>query len=188
MRTHLAHVVSILAFAAVGLTATAASAQRVVVEEEGGGYARFRGGIDFTGGALLVSGFTAGLVGIDGRLGVQLNNLVGIYAQPHLVFGDGTYAATTGVTGVFGVSAIVDFTFDRLFIGGGGGFAYIGSAPYASPEGEVRVGFYPIVSHGRGGRRRGLMLGVDLHIIYVPDGGNALGLLEPMFQIGYEAF
>ena len=201
MRTHVACVAaSVLAFAAIGTTAATASAQQVVyvqpapravyVEGGGGDYARFRGAIDLTGGGLLVSGVSAGLVGVDARLGVQVNNLLGIYAQPHLSFGAGTYAGpgNTGFTGVAGVSGIVDFTFDRVFFGGGGGFAYVGSLPFASPEGEIRAGFYPIVSHGRGGRRRGLVIAADLHILYVPDTVGSIGLLQPMLQIGYEAF
>jgi hypothetical protein len=190
MRTHLAHVVSILAFAAVGLTATAASAQRVVVEEEGGGYTRLRAGIDLTGGGLLLDGYGIGLVGVDGRLGVQANNLLAIYAQAHLVFGGGSCGGGTcgtGLPGLFSVSAVADFTFDRIFVGAGGGFVYIGDAVNAGPELIGRFGFYPLMRRGRFGGRRGLMIGADVHLDYIPGGGGA-AFLEPMFLIGYEAF
>lgn len=188
MRIGMEQAVSVLAFVAVGLTATAASAQRVV-EDEGGGYARIRAGIDGTAGGLLLNGYGLGLVGLDGRLGVQANNLLGIYAQAHLVVGGGSCGpggCATGFPGVFSLSAVADFTFDRIFIGAGGGFVYIGDDPHAGPEAIVRFGFYPLMRRGRFGGRRGLMVGGDLHIDYIPDGSAAY--LEPMFLIGYEAF
>jgi len=188
MKTYKTHLASMLAFAAMGLVTTAASAQRVVVEEGGGGYARIRAGIDGTAGGLLLNGIGLGLVGLDGRLGVQANNLFGIYAQAHLVFGGGSCGpggCDSGFPGLFSLSAVADFTFDRMFIGAGGGLVYIGQDPHAGPEAIVRIGFYPLMRRGRFGRR-GLMIGADLHVDYVPDGSAAY--LEPMFLIGYEAF
>ena len=167
MRSQVAFVASILAFAAVGLTASTASAQRMVVVEDGrgegggGDWTRFRGGIDLTGGGILLSGYTVGVVGIEGQLGVQVNNLLGFYVQPHLVFGGGQYTAagfsSSGFDGVFGVTGLVDFTFDnRIAIAGGGGVSYTGvNNFYASPTIEGRFAFYPVENHGRGGRRRG---------------------------------
>jgi len=188
MKTQMAHVVSLLAFATIGLTATAASAQRVYVEEEGGGGARFRGGIDLTGGGVFLGNTSVGVVGLDGRLGVQVNNLLGLYIQPHLVFGGGTYLGTSGFDGVFAVDGLADFTFDRLFFGAGAGLAYTGvNNFYASPEAHLRVGFYPLVGHTRRGRR-GLMIGADLRIIYWTIPGDGTPLLEPTIAIGYEAF
>jgi len=190
MKTKNMHVVTILASVAIGLVTTAASAQRVVVvEEEGGGYSRIRAGIDATGGGLLLNGYGLGLVGLDGRLGVQANNLFAIYAQAHLVFGGGSCglgACDSGFPGIFSLSAVADFTFDRIFVGAGGGFVYLGENPHPGPEGIVRFGFYPLMRRGHFGGRRGLMIGADLHIDYVPDGSEAY--LEPMFLIGYEAF
>jgi hypothetical protein len=189
MKTQKITIVSLLVFVAIGLATTVAGAQRVVVEEEGGGYARIRAGIDATAGGLLLNGYGLGLVGLDGRLGVQANNLFGIYAQAHLVFGGGGCGpggCDTGFPGIFSLSAVADFTFDRIFIGAGGGLVYIGADPHAGPEAIVRLGFYPLMRRSRFGGRRGLMIGADLHIDYVPDGSAAY--LEPMFLIGYEAF
>ncbi len=189
MRMHMPHVVSALAFSAILATATAASAQRVVVEERGGDYTRLRAGIDLTGGAILDGGVGVGLIGLDGRLGVQLNNLFAIYGQAHFVFGGGTVPAPvdTGLTEVFSLSAVADFTFNRVFVGFGGGVSYVGYYADAGPEAILRIGFYPIERWHRWGRRSGLMIGGDLHIDYVPHGGGA-AYVEPMFLIGYEAF
>jgi hypothetical protein len=188
MTTRKTRAIGAIAFVLAMSATTAANAQRVVVEEEGGGYTRLRAGIDATAGGLLLNGYGLGLVGLDGRLGVQANNLFAVYAQAHLVFGGGTCGPAgcdTSFPGLFSLSAVADFTFDRLFIGVGGGFVYIGDDPHAGPEAILRFGFYPLMRRGRFGRR-GLMIGGDLHIDYVPDGSAAY--LEPMFVIGYEAF
>jgi len=50
---------------------------------------RFRGGVSFSGGGAFVAGWGLGFAGVDGRLGVQLNNLIGIYAQPYFMLGYG---------------------------------------------------------------------------------------------------
>jgi hypothetical protein len=190
MRSQVAFVASILAFAAVTATAGTASAQRMVAVEGGGGDSvRFRGGVDLTGGGIFLNGVGVGLVGVDAQLGVQLNNLIGIYAEPHLVFGGGSYANATGLDGVVGATGMIDFTFDRIQVGAGAGFAYTGvNNFYASPEIEGKFAFYPVMSHGFRGRRRGLMIGANVHFIYWTVPGDALPLLEPMAFIGYQAF
>jgi hypothetical protein len=188
MRTQLARVVSILAFAAAFLTATAASAQRVYVEDD---YARLRAGVDLGAGGIFLNGFGLGLVGIDGRLGAQINHLFGIYAQAHLAFGGGSCGpggCVSGLPGLFSLSAVGDFTFNRFFIGGGAGFVYLGEDPHASPEVLFRIGFYPLMQRTRWGRRRGLRVGVDLHLDYIVGGGDSVALLQPMGVIGFEAF
>lgn len=189
MRLKLVRLFSILAFAAIGTTTTLARAQRVVVEEEGGGYTRLRAGVDATAGGLFLDNYSLGLVGVDGRLGAQINNLFGIYAQGHLVFGGGTcgpVACASGLPGLFSLSAVGDFTFDRVFVGVGGGLVYIGDNEHAGPEVIGRFGVYPLMRRGRFGRR-GLMIGADVHLDYIPNGGGA-AYVEPMFVLGWEAF
>jgi hypothetical protein len=190
MRTQRARVASILAFATIGAITRTSGAQQVVVVERGGDYARLRAGIDLTGGGLFLNGVGVGLVGLDGRLGVQFNDLFALYGQAHFVFGDGTAPALLGVSGgteVFSLSAVADFTFRQVFVGFGVGGAYFGYDPYASPEALFRFGFYPLERRHRWGRRSGLMIGADLHVEYVPHaGGDAY--VEPMFLIGWEAF
>jgi hypothetical protein len=178
MSTKWAHVVCILAFAAIGTTAKVARAD--------GDYARFRGGIDLTAGGLLANGYGVGLVGVDGRVGVQVNHLLGLYVQPQLVFGDGSVGNINHFTGVFGVTGMADFTFgSRFFVAAGAGFTYLGTNDAnAAGEIEVRLGGYPIVARNRYGARRGLMIGADIHVIFV----DGVQLIEPMFAIGFEAF
>lgn len=191
MRSQVAFVASILAFAALAATAATASAQRMVaVDEEGGpDHVRFRGGVDLTGGGIFLNGVGVGLVGVDAQLGVQINHLIGVYAEPHLVFGGGSYANATGLDGVVGVTGVIDFTFDRIQVGAGAGFAYTGvNNFYGSPEVEAKFAFYPVLGHGYRGRRRGLMIGANVHLIYWTVPNDALPLLEPMAFIGYQAF
>lgn len=146
---------------------------------------RFRGGIALEGGGWFVSGYSAGLVGVEGRLGVQLNNMIGIYAQPEFSLGAGKVAGVAGITGTLGSSAVVDFTFlDQIFVGAGGGGGYIGNAPGGMLH--IRAGGYPVFAHGaHGGRRKGLMVGLDFRTYFIRGFG---AVLSPMLGIGYEAF
>lgn len=145
---------------------------------------RFRGGISGGGGGLFVSGFAAGVGGLDGRLGVQINDLVGLYVQPQFCVGAGKLGNGTGFTGTAGGSLVVDFTLaDRFFVGVGGGGGVINNP--AAGMVHFRVGGYPAMGYGANGiRRKGLMLGADVRI-WVASG---ITVLSPMASIGYEAF
>jgi hypothetical protein len=168
------------ALAACSLTAATAAAQGAP-EKDG---VRFRGGIALAGGGLFVSGFSAGMGGLDGRLGVQINNLIGIYAQPHLSFGGGKTAWGTGFLGTAGSSALVDFTlFDHLTAGVGGGGALLQNV--GAGELHFRLAGYPVVGRGENGiRRKGFMLGLDTRLYFITGGQ----VLQMMGAIGYEAF
>jgi hypothetical protein len=150
---------------------------------------RFRGGVAFTLGGEFVSSvdFSALMFGIDGRLGVQINNLVGVYVEPHLSFGSaGGVSGLGATTSTFAALAMVDFTlFDALFFGAGVGYGI-----FNSPKGAaigLRVGGYPVksVSDDKP-RRKGLMLSLDTRIVFL-DGGYGTGA-QVMGAIGYEAF
>jgi hypothetical protein len=146
---------------------------------------RFRGGISGFGGGLFVSGISLGMGGVDGRLGVQINDLIGIYAHPTLgVYGGGTVSGSGSVGGLVGATAMVDFTFiDQLFVGAGGGYAVLNN-PHG-PELQFRLGGYPVVGDGIDGiRRKGLMLAADLRVFFV-EGST---FISPTASIGYEAF
>jgi hypothetical protein len=154
--------------------------------------ARFRGGVSVGGGGLFVSSFSGGMGGVDARLGVQVNNLVGVYAQPYFSIGgvsldDGSFVGNFYA----GSIVMVDFTFiDRIFVGVGGGGGLnggIGGGGYVVGEGQLhlRVGGYPVLTRGDNGiRRKGLMLGADLTVHFA--GGSPA--IQPMASIGYEAF
>ena len=145
---------------------------------------RFRGGIALMGGGEFVSGFTAGLVGIDGRLGVQINKLVGVYIQPHVAFGAGTIGSISGATGTAAATAIVDFTFiNRIFVGAGGGFGVVNN-PYG-PVAQIRFGGYPVIRVAENRpRRKGLMVGLDTRAYFTQLGP----VVQVMAGVGYEAF
>lgn len=149
---------------------------------------RFRFGVAVGGGAFFADKFTAGLGGLDIRLGVQINNYLGVYAQPHLSFGAATVNNISGGTGVAGGSALVDLTlFNRMFVGAGGGGGVINNP--AGPMLHFRLGGYPIMGLGENGyRRKGLMVGADVRIYFVTNGAASLTVIQPMFMVGYEAF
>jgi hypothetical protein len=184
-------------FAATSSIAAVSSAQ----EKDG---ARFRGGVSAAFGGLFGSegpaSYSGILGGADGHLGVQINNLIGVYAVPHLSYGSitaevGSISASDGWLDFSG-TGVVDVTlFDRFFVGGGAGFA--AHAPtctncggLAGPNVHLRLGGYPLMSRGDDGiRRKGLMIGADLRINFLSDAAsNSITLIQPMVSVGYEAF
>lgn len=157
---------------------------------------RFRGGISASGGTEFITGLSTGtligaLGGIDGRLGVQINKLVGIYIQPHIAFGSwlGLGGPFNGLTGNVAATAMVDFTIiDRIFIGTG-----VGGGLVNNPGGAVvqfRAGGYPVMKLAADHpRRKGLMLGVDVRVYFINAGGTGtVPDVNIMGGIGYEAF
>ena len=123
--------------------------------------------------------------GADLRLGVQINNLLGVYAQPTL----GYYSADAGgglaAGGLLGMAVVADATIiDRFFVGAG-----LGYTVYNSPSGItpiLRVGGYPLLSRSdEKARRKGLMLGMDLRFTSLE---GLKTIVMPTFNVGYEAF
>jgi hypothetical protein len=149
---------------------------------------RFRGGISAAGGGEFGSGFGFGLAGLDGRLGVQINNLFGVYVQPHLSFGSGSVNGVSGATGTFAITGLAELTLiDRIFVGAGGGFGLANNP--SGPVAHFRLGAYPLVGRSDGSIvRKGLMVGVDTRVLFVSQGGSGLTVVQIMGAIGYEAF
>jgi hypothetical protein len=127
---------------------------------------RFRGGI---GGFFAVGvpgrGFFAG--GIQGRLGVQFNDLIALYAEPELLGGGGG----GGVLGLVGVSPLVELTVkDRYYLGAGPCVMY---GVYAANTGNVEPGIVPgaklKLGVGFGGRssstREQFTIGADARVL-----------------------
>ncbi len=84
---------------------------------------RFRFGIS-AGGGFLAGPVSGGYGGGDLRLGVQVNDLVAVYAQPQLGYYGADGSSIGG--GLLGATAIVDVTLiDRFFVGAGGGYAIL---------------------------------------------------------------
>jgi hypothetical protein len=153
-------------------------------------HSRFRGAIVATAGIEKVSvgntDLSATMFGVEGRLGLQLNNTIGVYAQPYLAFGsfgDGIF----GATGTFATTVVGDYTLgDRLSLGGGLGYGY-----YNNPSGPVfhaRAGFYPLVGHAAAdaARRKGLVIGADFR--YFALGQGYTGTYLVTLGLGYEKF
>jgi hypothetical protein len=123
--------------------------------------------------------------GTDLRFGAQINNLIGVYAQPTLGYYSVNGSGGLAAGGLMGFSVIADATFiDRLFVGAG-----LGYTVYNSPGGMtpiLRVGGYPLMSRSdEKARRKGLMVGADLRFTSL-DGLKTI--VMPTFNVGYEAF
>ena len=145
---------------------------------------RFRGGISLGGGGEFVSGFTAGLGGLDGRLGVQINKLVGVYLQPHFSAGAGSIGSVSGATATAAATVLADFTFiDRIFVGAGAGYGLVNNPHGAAIH--VRFGGYPLMKFSEvAPRRKGLMVGADLRTYFTQVGP----VVQLMAAVGYEAY
>jgi hypothetical protein len=146
---------------------------------------RFRFGV--AGGAGLMSwdGPTFWYGGVDLRFGYQINDMIGVYAQPQLgIYGGDAGAGLVGTGGLIGTSAVVDFTFvDQVFVGGGLGYAILNNP--SGVEIHLRAGGYPLYSDSKEkARRKGLMLGADLRLHFV----EGYTFVAPTFNIGYEAY
>jgi hypothetical protein len=164
---------------------------KLASSEEGADGGRFRFGISgglgfFTATPENGTGeasFTYG--GIDMRFGWQINDLVGVYAQPTLGYystGDGGFL---GVGGLLGLAVAADVTLmDRFFAGAGLGYTIYNNPAGLTPL--LRIGAYPLMSRSAEKvRRKGLMLGVDLRFTKL----EALKtIVMPTFNVGYEAF
>jgi hypothetical protein len=175
-----------LARAQDAAAATSVAAPPAAVVPQSG--MRFRGGISLATGVEKVSVVSGEMYGLDGRLGVQVNDLLGIYVQPHLSFGSlsGQAGGTgiTGMTGTFSIAAMGEATFvDRFFAGAGLGYGVLNNP--SGPMFQARAGGYLLETRGEDGvRRKGLMAGVDLRTVFV-DGATGVLVLA---SIGYEKF
>lgn len=143
--------------------------------------------------------------GAEGHLGVQIDDLVGVYLAPRYAAGKlgvGGDREVSFITELLGVSAVVDFTLaDRFFVGGGGGLAQyqlncvvcIGKV-LAGGVLHARLGGYPVVSYDTlGARRFGMMVGAEVRTSFLryglEDGGSVrVTFVEPSLTVGVEAF
>lgn len=123
--------------------------------------------------------------GTDLRFGVQINDLIGVYAQPTLGYYSVNGSGGLGAGGLVGFSAIADATLiDRFFVGAGLGYTVYNSPAGITPI--LRVGGYPLMSRSDvKARRKGLMVGADLRFTSLE---GLKTIVMPTFNIGYEAF
>jgi len=123
--------------------------------------------------------------GMDLRFGAQINDLIGVYAQPTLGYYSADGTGPLAVGGLLGMAAGADVTFlDRFFAGAGIGYTVYNNPSGVSPL--LRVGAYPLVSRNSEAiRRRGLMVNIDLRFTKLE---GLKTIVMPTFNIGYEAF
>ena len=147
---------------------------------------RFRGAVAFTIGAELVPSVDLSFLmyGVDARLGVQINDLLGIYTALHLSFGKETGGG--GLTGTFAALLMADVTIaDMLVLGAGAGYGVFNNP--SGPAIGFRAGVYPLQGLGADGiRRKGLVISVESRLAFLGD-PNGTGVMI-MGSIGYEAF
>jgi hypothetical protein len=150
---------------------------------------RFRGGVMVGFGGLLISGNGAdiNLFGptLVGNLGVQFIDEFALYAALRTF--TLSFDSDQGLlSGAVGASLVAEGTFiNRIFVGGGPSFAYVGAVDRPFPGFHVRVGAYPGMGFGDNGiRRHGFMLGFDLRGHFL----DGFVVLEPVGMLGYEAF
>lgn len=200
--------VAMATLASSGAAAAQEPAQAPPAAEEKTDGARFRGGIRGEGGVLVAPdpGEALPAFGVQGHIGAQINDLVGVYWAPSL---DIIVGSVGGVN--LGSAVLVDFTLDdTIQLGAGpdvGAFAAIGGdsnsvsgAGGALYGGRLHFAYFPVVGDGEDGiRRKGLALGLDVRML-VGDvgfatvstaGGTASAstfLVAPMAFLGYEAF
>jgi hypothetical protein len=148
-----------------------------------------------------------GAVGVSGEIGVQINNLVGLYWVPHF---DVLFGSAGGVN--FVSALMVDFTFvdDLLTVGVGpdvGFFGAIGVSDTSASAigganygGRLRFQVHPVVGDGEDGiRRKAFSIGLDTRLMGGPVGSASAGTdgtsasvtgfyVQPMLTLGYTAF
>lgn len=149
--------------------------------------ARFRGGVSAEVGAYRIDGETLGLIGLQGRLGVQFRDWIGLYAAPSFQFGVGEW----DVMGRIALGVVPEFTISDLFFFGAGPelFAAGGATDEHGVFGTAanigilgRAGF--AFGSKRPGRRHAFTLAGDMRVdFYAHDVGVA-----PTLSLGYDAF
>ena len=123
--------------------------------------------------------------GADLRLGAQINDLVGVYAQAPLGYYTTDIEGVLAAGGLLGVAVVADVTIiDRFFAGAGIGYTIYNSPAGVSPI--LRIGGYPLMGRSeQKARRKGLMLGIDLRFTSLE---GLKTIVMPTFNLGYEAF
>lgn len=169
---------------------------------------RFRWGISGFGGKYFVNETGGGIGGIDARFGAQVNRMIGFYGQPILLVGagaavkSGAAGASTSVSAValYGVGALVDFTFADLFFVAVGPEILRGAAAQAATAAdangasssasgeagtffgvEARAGF--AFGSMKPNKRKAFTIGLDLHTIF-----TSKVTVAPLLALGFDAF
>lgn len=160
---------------------------------------RFRWGINGAGGPLM-GGYSGGAGGVDARFGMQLDSMLGIYAQPTFLVGAGVSADAAGASAsgvaLYGLGAMADVTLADLFYAGLGPELLLGAIAEAeatttttSASGATGPFFSLALRTGfafgsvQPNRRKAFTVGLDMHMVFA----NEVALM-PLVALGYEAF
>ncbi len=146
--------------------------RRVMVAPEGDiNRPHLRWAFGATGGPF-IGGNVGGAGGLWGQLGVQINQLIGVYYQTHAMIGGvGSRAGDTiFIGGIWNNEVMVDFTFADVFqVGVGPSFDVFSvnsfTEGFLGVDARVGVG----LGHRIWGHRSGFMLGVDIHPTFITD-------------------
>lgn len=170
---------------------------------EGAEESRFRWGITLGGGPM-VGGYTGFGLGISGRVGMQIDPMFGVYAQPIALAAIGAQAgfdnAEVTAAGLVGVGVLADITLGDIFFiaagpqvltGGVGSSGVVSNADGTTTTIEASTGpFFGVATRAgvvlgskKPTRRSGFSIGVNMPIVFA---GEAVIL--PMVFIGYERF
>lgn len=169
-------------------------------DSDAGGGVRFRGGIASELVLMTLVQPTEGYVGSGflGHAGVQLGDVVGVYASPYVGF-----QAGIGGGPYFGSAILTDFTIaDRVSLGLGPEFGYFhliaGRGHHQGSHASVRVhgAVYPFAEPDGEGRRSGLVVGTDLRVMLASVGFDLCGgceqggplMLSSGLFVGYETY
>lgn len=173
-------------------------------QEEEGGEGRFRFGVSAMGGPMM-GAYKGGAGGLDLRLGYQINNLFGLYAQPVGLVGAGASVEANGASAsalaLAGAGLLFEVTPINLFyfalgpeyLTGAVGSASA-SASSTSAEAEAQAATGPFLSiAGRAGfalgsakpnRRNAFTIGLDARVVLAPGGPAIL----PLIALGFDAY
>jgi hypothetical protein len=178
---------------------------------------RFRGGVALEGGPFIAPGaVTLGQVGVQGQLGVHINRNFGAFAVPRF---DIVFGAAGGVA--IGFAALGGYHFDDLPIAVGAGpevgaIAAFGASVSSTGASAAAIGggffgallhfaWYPVFKEESNGKRSGLSVGFDLHLLSGTYAGGSASVnttndtsseqssighfaLSPMVMVGYSSF
>lgn len=169
---------------------------------------RFRWGISGFGGKYFVNETGGGIGGVDARFGAQINRMIGVYGSPILMIGagaavkSGPSSASTSVSAValYGVGALVDFTFvDMVYVAVGpeilrGAAAQAATQASTSGAGSSASGeagtFFGVEARAglafgsmKPNKRKAFTIGLDIHTIF-----TSKTTFVPVLALGYDAF
>ena len=170
---------------------------------------RFRWGVSGFGGKYFVAGTGGGIGGFDARFGAQMNRMIGFYGSPILLIGGGASVSTgqqsastsVSLVALYGVGALVDFTFSDLIFVAIGPELLRGAAAQAATQASSTGGASSSASAEAGtffgvearaglalgsmkpNKRKAFTIGLDLHTIF-----TSKPMIVPMLALGFDAF